>query len=88
MYIGDNWGTYFCSNVITCTVQITFIFICQTHLVFRKCVCTCFRKHLDAVRTSLNWLKNLKCVGMNRIFTFCVSLVSEIVICEHVVGLV
>ena len=39
-----------------------FIFICQTHLVFGKCVCTCVRKHSNAFRTPLNWLKNLKCV--------------------------
>ena len=30
---------------------------------FGKCVCTCVRKHSNAFnRTSLNWLKNLKCV--------------------------
>ena len=44
------------------TVQITFIFMCETHLVFGKCVCTCVRKHSNEFRTSLNWLKNLKCV--------------------------
>ena len=42
------------------TVQITFIFIGQTHLVFGKCVCTCVTKHSNAFRTFLNWLKNSK----------------------------
>ena len=42
------------------TVQITFIFIGQTHLVFGKRVCTCVTKHSNAFRTFLNWLKNLK----------------------------
>ena len=28
-----------------CTVQITFIFIGQTRLVFGNCVCTCATKH-------------------------------------------
>ena len=41
-----------------CIVQITFTFICRTHLVFGKCICTCVRKHSNAFRTSLNWLKN------------------------------
>ena len=49
------------------TVQITFSFICQTHLVFGKCVCTCVRKHSNAL---------------------CVCLVSKILICERLVGLV
>ena len=44
----------------TDTVQITFIFIGQTHLVFGKRVCTCVTKHSNAFRTFLNWLKNLK----------------------------
>ena len=47
-----------CEN--TCTVQITFIFIGQTHLVFGKCICTCATKHSNAFRTFLNWLKNSK----------------------------
>ena len=69
------------------TVQITFIFIWQTHLVFGKCVCTCVRKHSNTFRTSLNWLKNLKCIWHEpKKFTFCVCLVSEIVICERLVG--
>ena len=42
------------------TVQITFIFIGQTHLVFDKRVCTCVTKHSNAFRTFLNWLKNSK----------------------------
>ena len=42
------------------TVQITFIFTGQTHLVFGKRVCTCVTKHSNAFRTFLNWLKNLK----------------------------
>ena len=54
--LSSNIGHYLC------TVQITFIFICQTHLVFGKCVCTCVMKHSNVFRTSLNWLKNLKCI--------------------------
>ena len=42
------------------TVQITFIFIGQTHLVFGKRVCTCVPKHSNTFRTFLNWLKNSK----------------------------
>ena len=42
------------------TVQITFIFIGQTRLVFGKRVCTCVMKHSNAFRTFLNWLKNSK----------------------------
>ena len=42
------------------TVQITFIFIGQTRLVFGKRVCTCATKHSNAFRTFLNWLKNSK----------------------------
>ena len=42
------------------TVQITFIFIGQTHLVFGKRVCTCVTKHSNVFRTFLNWLKNSK----------------------------
>ena len=47
-------------NGIHGTVQITFIFIGQTHLVFGKRVCTCVTKHSNAFRTFLNWLKNSK----------------------------
>ena len=39
------------------TVEITFIFIGQTRLVFGKCVCTCVTKHSNAFQT---WLKNSK----------------------------
>ena len=53
-----------CILVCAYTVQITFIFICQTHLVFGKCVCTCVKKHSNAFRTSLNWLTNLKCIWL------------------------
>ena len=42
------------------TVQITFIFIGQTRLVFGKRVCTCVTKHSNAFPTFLNWLKNSK----------------------------
>ena len=48
------------SKNILYTVQITFIFIGQTRLVFGKCVCTCVTKHSNAFRTFLNWLKNSK----------------------------
>ena len=48
------------------TVQITFIFIGQTHLVFGKRVCTCVTKHSNAFRTFLNWLKNSKRVWHER----------------------
>ena len=48
------------------TVQITFIFIGQTHLVFGKRVCTCVMKHSNAFRTFLNWLKNSKRVWHER----------------------
>ena len=53
----ENW--YFRSMFLdkTHTVQITFIFIGQTHLVFGKRVCTCVTKHSNAFRTFLNWLK-------------------------------
>ena len=51
-------GTNIDSTYIT--VQITFIFIGQTHLVFGKRVCTCVTKHSNAFRTFLNWLKNSK----------------------------
>ena len=49
-----------------CTVQITFIFIGQTHLVFGKRVCTCVMKHSNVFRTFLNWLKNSKRVWHER----------------------
>ena len=51
---------------MTHTVQITFIFIGQTHLVFGKRVCTCVMKHSNAFRTFLNWLKNSKRVWHER----------------------
>ena len=38
------------------TVQITFIFICQTHLVFGKCVCTCIRKHSYGITDIPRWM--------------------------------
>ena len=47
-------------TIIGDTVQITFIFIGQTRLVFGKRVCTCATKHSNAFRTFLNWLKNSK----------------------------
>ena len=54
-------GAVHTQPVIDChTVQITFIFIGQTHLVFGKRVCTCATKHSNAFRTFLNWLKNSK----------------------------
>ena len=52
--------TYMHPYVMVLTVQITFIFIGQTPLVFGKCVCTCATKHSNAFRTFLNWLKNSK----------------------------
>ena len=68
-------GSDFC-NQVSCshipdqfekhTVQITFIFIGQTHLVFGKRVCTCVMKHSNAFRTFLNWLKNSKRVWHER----------------------
>ena len=42
------------------TVQITFIFIGQTRLVFGNRVCTCVTKHSNTFRTFLNLLKNSK----------------------------
>ena len=53
------WWNRFKSSVWH-TVQITFIFIGQTHLVFGKRVCTCVTKHSNAFQTFLNWLKNSK----------------------------
>ena len=56
LFISCITGCYF-----TCdTVQITFIFIGQTHLVFGNRVCICVTKHSNAFRTFLNWLKNSK----------------------------
>ena len=46
--------------LIAHTVQITFIFIGQTRLVFGNRVCTCVTKHSNAFRAFLNWLKNSK----------------------------
>ena len=65
------------------TVQITFIFIGQTRLVFGNRVCTCVAKHSNTFRTFLNWLKNLKRVLHEPKLRF-----SQIVICERLVGLV
>ena len=64
-------GWYRCISSWICiyyegTVQITFIFIGQTHLVFGKRVCTCVTKHSNAFRTFLNWLKNSKRVWHER----------------------
>ena len=55
------------------TVQITFIFLGNTQ-----------------TRLEVLWigLRILNAFGMNRKFTFCVCLISEIVICEHLVDLV
>ena len=39
------WWEYLQMVKILLTVQITFIFIGQTRLVFGKCVCTCVTKH-------------------------------------------
>ena len=56
----------FTFKILLNTVQITFIFIGQTHLVFGKRVCTCVMKHSNAFRTFLNWLKNSKRVWHER----------------------
>ena len=56
----SNYTAVHANECPTCTVQITFIFIGQTRLVFGKCVCTCVTKHSNAFRTFLNWLKNSK----------------------------
>ena len=62
----------------TSTVQITFIFIGQTHLVFGKRVCTCVTKHSNAFRTFLNWLKNSKRVWHERkLHIMCVPLFAN-----------
>ena len=53
------WGAQFTLRTDH-TVQITFIFIGQTRLVFGNRVCTCVTKHSSAFRTFLNWLKNSK----------------------------
>ena len=62
MYREVNISVYYMAPALTeiMTVQITFIFIGQTHLVFGKRVCTCVTKHSNAFRTFLNWLKNSK----------------------------
>ena len=59
-------GTFESFAQIVCTVQITFIFRGQTHLVFGQRVCTCVTKHSNAFRTFLNWLKNSKRVWHER----------------------
>ena len=60
---------------INYTVQITSIFICQTHLVFGKC----FAPALGNTQTcwELLWigLRIWNAFGMNRKFTFCVCLI-------------
>ena len=65
----SNWQALGCNATIgsldtnklnVSKVQITCIFIGQTHLVFGKRVCTCVTKHSNAFRTFLNWLKNSK----------------------------
>ena len=64
----DLWRSiiFFVNWLSAYTVQITFIFIGQTHLVFGKRVCTCVTKHSNAFRTFLNWLKNSKRVWHER----------------------
>ena len=77
--------------VLHTTVQITFIFIGQTRLVFGKCVCTCVTKHSNAFRTFLNWLKNSKRVWhepKRHIFAFASFRKFWSAICERLVGLV
>ena len=56
----ESAGHIHLNDNMRCTVQITFIFIGQTHLVFGKRVCTCVTKHSNAFQTFLNWLKNSK----------------------------
>ena len=63
---GARWSPMAKSAGFVSTVQITFIFIGQTHLVFGKRVCTCVMKHSNAFRTFLNWLKNSKRVWHER----------------------
>ena len=60
LYIPYNSFYTVYSPIAMHTVQIAFIFIGQTRLVFGKCVCTCVTKHSNAFRTFLNWLKNSK----------------------------
>ena len=72
-------GLYYC---IIHTVQITFIFIGQTRLVFGNHVCTCATKHSSVFPTFLNWLKNSKHVWHERNCTFRVCLFSQILICD------
>ena len=72
-----------------CTVQITFIFIGQTCLVFGNCVCTCVTNHSNAFRTFLNWLKNSKRVWHEpKLHSFASFRKFWSVICERLVGLV
>ena len=51
-------------TIMGLTVQITFIFIGQTRLVFGNRVCTCVTKHSNAFRTFLNWLNGLFWIGL------------------------
>ena len=53
-------GNYRPVSLTSIRVQITYIFIGQTRLVFGKCVCTCVTKHSNAFQTFLNWLNNSK----------------------------
>ena len=59
-FAATNMHILYKTYLLKYTVQITFIFIGQTHLVFGKRVCTCVTKHSNAFRTFLNWLKNSK----------------------------
>ena len=60
-YFWPGMSDFIRDKITAChAVQITFIFIGQTHLVFGKRVCTCVTKHSNAFRTFLNWLKNSK----------------------------
>ena len=82
-----------CWRWYTCIVQITFIFIGQTRLVFGNRVCTCVTKHSNAFQTFLNWLKNLKRVWHEpKLHILRLSLFANFdlwsVICELWVGLV
>ena len=64
------------------TVQITFIFIGQTHLDFGKRVCTCVTKHSNAFRIFWIGLRIRNAFCMNRNCTFRVCLFSHILICD------
>ena len=46
----DCFQIFYRCEISEATVQITFIFIGQTRLVFGKCVCTCVTKHSNAFR--------------------------------------